>query len=67
MAIQPAGRGPELIGVYSFFLALTTITVFLRTYCRSLVVKNFALDDWFALLSWVRSLDTVMVFLDALT
>ena len=54
MAIKPAGRGPELIAVYSFFIGLTTIAVALRTYCRVYLVKNFALDDWLCIIGWVR-------------
>ena len=42
------------MGVYSFFLALTTVTVFLRTYCRVFVLNNFGLDDWLAVTAWVR-------------
>ena len=54
MAIKPAGRGPELIAVYSFFIGLTTLAVALRTYCRVYLVKNFALDDWLCVTAWVR-------------
>lgn len=53
MAIQPAGHGLQVMGVYSFFLALTTVTIILRTYCRVFVLKNFALDDWLAITAWV--------------
>lgn len=53
MTIQPAGHGPQVVGVYSFFLALTTVTICLRTYCRLFVLQNFALDDWLAVTAWV--------------
>jgi hypothetical protein len=47
-------RGPQVNGVAGLFLALSTITILLRCYCRALVVKNFGLDDWSALVAWVR-------------
>lgn len=53
MAIQPAGRGPQVIAVYAFFAALTTVAISLRTYCRAILLRNFALDDYFAVTSWV--------------
>ena len=57
MAIKPAGRGPELCGVVGFFLALSTVAILLRAYCRAFLVKNFGLDDWFAVLAYVFVLD----------
>jgi hypothetical protein len=53
MTLKPAGRGPELIAVYSVFVGITTIAIALRVYCRVRLVKNFALDDWLAIISWV--------------
>ena len=55
-AASIAGRGPEVLGVAGLFLSLTTIAIALRCYCRALVVKSFGLDDWSALLAWVKSL-----------
>lgn len=46
-------RGPQVSGVASFFLALSTIVIILRAYCRVCVVKNFGYDDWFAIIAWV--------------
>jgi hypothetical protein len=63
MAIEPAGLGPQVIGVYSFFLALTTVAITLRTYCRVYVLKNFALDDWLAVTAWVRSSSRVTMII----
>ena len=63
MAIEPAGLGPRVIGVYSFFLALTTVAITLRTYCRVYVLKNFALDDWLAVTAWVRSSSRVTMII----
>ena len=54
MTIQPSGRGPQLVAVYAFFCALTTVAVSLRAYCRAILIRNFALDDYFAVVSWVR-------------
>ena len=53
MAIAVAGRGSEVVGVYAFFTALATVAVALRVYCRVVLVKNLALDDYFAVCAWV--------------
>lgn len=53
MTIPVAGRGPELLGTLGLFIALSTITIALRVYCRVVLVKNFGMDDWFAVLAWV--------------
>jgi hypothetical protein len=54
MTVKVAGRGPQVVGVYTLFTALTTIAVLLRVYCRTRIVKKFGWDDWFAVASWVR-------------
>jgi len=51
MAVE--NRGPQVSGVAGFFLALSTLTIVLRCYCRVLVVKSFGIDDWSALIAWV--------------
>lgn len=48
----PSGRGPELIAVYSFFAALTTIVITLRCYVRVFMVRSFGADDWAMLFGW---------------
>lgn len=53
MALKPAGRGIEVFAVYLLFLALTTVSVALRVYCRSHIQKAFGTDDYFAVLAWV--------------
>lgn len=53
MTIAPADRGLQVVTIYSFFSALTTITVALRVYCRIYIQKAFGWDDWAALFSWV--------------
>lgn len=53
MTVPVAGRGPQVLGVAGLFVALTTIAICLRCYCRALVVKSFGLDDWCALAAWV--------------
>lgn len=52
MGIPIRDRGHELLGVTGLFIALSTITVAMRTYCRVFLVKNFGLDDWFAVIAW---------------
>lgn len=52
MGIPVGGRGHELLGTIGLFLALSTITVFLRVYCRVVLIKNFGMDDWFAVIAW---------------
>lgn len=46
-------RRPQVMGIASCFLALSTIAVVLRCYCRVLVVKCFGSDDWLAVIAWV--------------
>lgn len=46
-------RGPQVSGVAGFFLALSTIAIALRCYCRIFVVKSFGADDSFAVVAWV--------------
>jgi hypothetical protein len=53
MAINPAGRGPQLSAVVGFLLGLTTLAIILRSYCRVFLVKSFGWDDWFAAAAWV--------------
>ena len=54
MTIKPDGRGPQILGIYSFFVGLTTITLALRLYCRSYIQKAFGWDDYLAAFAWVR-------------
>lgn len=46
-------RGPQVSGVAGGFLALSTLAIVLRCYCRAFVVKSFGLDDWSAVAAWV--------------
>ncbi|KAH6716976.1 hypothetical protein DL95DRAFT_394894 [Leptodontidium sp. 2 PMI_412] len=48
-----SNRGPEVAGVAGFFLALTTIAIALRCYCRAFVVKSFGWDDNVAIIAYV--------------
>ena len=53
MTIKPDGRGPQILGIYSFFVGLTTITLALRLYCRAYIQKAFGWDDYTAAFAWV--------------
>ncbi|KIM95532.1 hypothetical protein OIDMADRAFT_133757 [Oidiodendron maius Zn] len=53
MTVPIAGRGPQVNGVAGLFLALSTIAIALRCYCRAVLVKSFGIDDWFAVIAWV--------------
>jgi hypothetical protein len=46
-------RSPEFIGVLGFFIATCTLLVLLRVYCKLVIVKNFAADDYFSVLTLV--------------
>lgn len=46
-------RSQEVAGVAGFFLALSTVSIALRCYCRIKVVKSFGWDDWFAVLAYL--------------
>jgi hypothetical protein len=61
MTVKVADRGPQVNGVAIFFLALSTVAILLRCYCRALVVKAFGVDDWFAVVAWVYGLTSIMV------
>jgi hypothetical protein len=52
MVVSIGGRAHELLGTIGLFLALGTITVALRVYCRICLIKNFGLDDWFAVIAY---------------
>jgi hypothetical protein len=59
MTVPIADRGRQVLGVAGLFLALSTLTIILRCYCRALVVKSFGLDDWFAVIAWVSLLPPI--------
>ncbi|KAL5119635.1 hypothetical protein ACEQ8H_002481 [Pleosporales sp. CAS-2024a] len=44
-------RSGEFIGVLGFFIALCTVLVLLRCYTKIFIVKSFAADDWFSVLT----------------
>ncbi|KPI43452.1 uncharacterized protein AB675_7061 [Cyphellophora attinorum] len=52
MGVPLGGRGPQMIGVYTLFVALTTIAIVLRVYTRVLIVKTFGIDDYLAVAAW---------------
>lgn len=58
MTIAPADRGVQVVTIYSFFAALTTITISLRLYCRIYIQKALGWDDWVAFFAWVRKSQT---------
>jgi hypothetical protein len=47
-------RSGEFFGVIAFFVALSTVIVALRCYCKIAIVKSFAADDYFSVATWVR-------------
>jgi len=51
--MSPGGRGLQLNAVNVAFLALSTLAVLLRVYCRAFIVKSFGVDDWLAVVAWV--------------
>ena len=60
MTIKPDGRGPQILGIYSFFVGLTTITLALRLYCRAYIQKAFGWDDYTAAFAWVSFVDRIL-------
>jgi hypothetical protein len=46
-------RSGEFVGVLGFFIAICTLLVVLRCYCKLVIVKNFAADDYFSLMTLV--------------
>lgn len=55
MTVPIAGRGNEVLGVFALFLSLTTLATVLRVYCRIYLIQKFRVEDWLAVLAWVRS------------
>jgi hypothetical protein len=49
-------RAHEVAGVAILFLVMSTISVFLRVYCRAIYIKSFGWDDIAAVAAWVRRL-----------
>lgn len=49
-------RSEEFTGVLGFFICICTLTVLLRCYCKLVIVKNFAADDYFSVLTLVSFL-----------
>ncbi|EAA33496.1 hypothetical protein GE21DRAFT_5286 [Neurospora crassa] len=52
MTVPVKGRGPQVAGAAGLFVALSTVAVLLRCYCRVIIVKQFGLDDWLTFISW---------------
>ncbi|KAF2450129.1 hypothetical protein P171DRAFT_516083 [Karstenula rhodostoma CBS 690.94] len=46
----------EFTGVLAFFLCLCTLLVLLRCYCKLVIVKNFAADHYFSVLTLISFL-----------
>ncbi|TVY65604.1 hypothetical protein LSUE1_G007941 [Lachnellula suecica] len=51
--MEAENRGPQVTGVTTFFLLLSTLTILARCYCRTFVIRGFGLDDWAAIVAWV--------------
>lgn len=49
-------RSQEFIGVLGFFITICTLLVLLRCYTKVFIVKNFAADDWFSILTLISFL-----------
>ena len=53
MAAGPRYLGPILLGVAFSLLAVSTIFVALRFYCRQFIVRRIGADDWIILVALV--------------
>ena len=53
MATGPRYLGPTLLGVAFSLLAVSTIFVALRFYCRQFIVRKIGTDDWIILVALV--------------
>jgi hypothetical protein len=49
-------RSGEFTGVLGFFICICTLLVLLRCYCKLVIVKNFAADDYFSVLTLISFL-----------
>jgi hypothetical protein len=50
-------NAPHILGITGSFFALATITVLLRCYVRTIMLKIFGIDDWVMLLALVSRLE----------
>jgi len=48
-------RSGEFVPVLGFFIAITTVLVALRCYCKIFIVKSFASDDYLSVVTLVRA------------
>lgn len=51
MAVE--SRATQIAAVAYTFVIISSIATILRVYCRAVVIKAFALDDWFAVIAQV--------------
>lgn len=54
-------RGPQVAAVAILFLTLSWVAVSLRVYVRTILMKNFGLDDWLAVASLVSLIFVTLV------
>jgi hypothetical protein len=54
MASEIENRGPQLVAVNSTFLTASLISILLRIYVRTFMVKAFGIDDWLMVAAAVR-------------
>lgn len=55
-------RGPELVASTIALLALSVISVALRSYVKIVLLKAFRTEDWLALVTLVRH-DNVVLYM----
>lgn len=54
MIQDTSDKGPELVILFAICLTITTVATILRVYVRAFLIKNFGIDDWTAVIGWVR-------------
>ncbi|KAM0813635.1 hypothetical protein AB5N19_13633 [Seiridium cardinale] len=52
--VSTESKGGALVGTAAAFLALTWLSVFLRTYVRAVMLKGFRADDWLMLVAQIN-------------
>lgn len=51
---QPADLSMNIVGAIVAVMSLATIATFLRFYVRRFMLRQWGIDDWAAMLSYVR-------------
>lgn len=62
-SVSTENNGGPLVGTAAAFLALSWVSVLLRTYVRAIMLKGFQADDWFMVIAQINfTISCVFIF-----